>query len=158
MRLAPALTLVAALNVVGCASPDEVSGPRPGGTHATDVRTEPELMRAVPDAVAAGGETGAVFSSGSTRDPGFALERATDDGWAWWFATLDVPRRQSRRARSPRLAAASWIETDALFPTQRGTYPSIRNVQRRFRGVVRALGLPTGTSPHTRAIPGRRCC
>jgi integrase len=48
-----------------------------------------------------------------------------------------------------RLAAASWIETDALFPTQRGTYPSIRNVQRRFRGVVRALELPVGTSPHT---------
>ena len=48
-----------------------------------------------------------------------------------------------------RLLAATWIETDALFPTQRGTYPSIRNVQRRFRGVVRALELPTGTSPHT---------
>jgi integrase len=45
-----------------------------------------------------------------------------------------------------RLVAATWIETDALFPTQRGTYPSIRNVQRRFRGVVRALELPTGTS------------
>jgi integrase len=39
-----------------------------------------------------------------------------------------------------RLVAATWIETDALFPTQRGTYPSIRKVQRRFRGVVRALG------------------
>jgi integrase len=35
------------------------------------------------------------------------------------------------------------------FPTQRGTYPSIRNVQRRFRGVVHLLALPAGTSPHT---------
>jgi uncharacterized protein (DUF433 family) len=37
----------------------------------------------------------------------------------------------------------------APFPTQRGTYASIRNVQRRLRGVVRALELPAGTSPHT---------
>lgn len=48
-----------------------------------------------------------------------------------------------------RLAAGTWVETDALFPTQHGTYPSIRNVQRRFRGVVRTLDLPAGTSPHT---------
>jgi integrase len=57
------------------------------------------------------------------------------------------PHRKLVAAR--RLAAATCVETDALFPTQRGTYPSIRNVQRRFRGVVRALELPTGTSPHT---------
>ena len=86
MRLAPALTLMAALTVTGCTSADEVSGPRPGDTYATDVRTEPELMRAVPDGVAAGGVIEAVFPRGSTRGPGFVLERATDDGWAWWFA------------------------------------------------------------------------
>jgi integrase len=40
-----------------------------------------------------------------------------------------------------RLVAATWIETDALFPTLRGTYPSIRNVQRRFRCDDRQ-GLP----------------
>lgn len=48
-----------------------------------------------------------------------------------------------------RLAAATWVETDALFPTRRGTYPSSRNVQRRFRGVAHSLELPEGTSPHT---------
>ena len=46
-----------------------------------------------------------------------------------------------------RLAAATWIDTDAFFPTQRGTYPSIRNVQRRFRGVVRTLELSPGPDP-----------
>jgi integrase len=58
-------------------------------------------------------------------------------------------RSHRRLVAARRLAAATSVETDALFPTQRGTYPSIRNVQRRFRGVVRALELPTGTSPHT---------
>jgi integrase len=58
-------------------------------------------------------------------------------------------RSHRKLVAARRLAAATWVETDALFPTQRGTYPSIRNVQRRFRGVVRALELPTGTSPHT---------
>lgn len=48
-----------------------------------------------------------------------------------------------------RLAASEWVETDALFPTRRGTYPLIRNVQRRFRRLVDRLGLPEGTSPHT---------
>jgi hypothetical protein len=91
MRLAPALPLVVALLLAGCASPDEVSGPRPGDTYATDVRTEPELMRAVPDAVAAGGEIEAVFPRGSTRGPGFVLERATDESWAWWFAISSDP-------------------------------------------------------------------
>jgi integrase len=58
-------------------------------------------------------------------------------------------RSHRKLVAEQRLAATTWIETDALFPTQRGTYPSIRNVQRRFRGVVRALELPAGTSPHT---------
>jgi integrase len=58
-------------------------------------------------------------------------------------------RSHRKLVAARRLAAATWIETDALFPTQRGTYPSIRNVQRRFRRVVHALELPTGTSPHT---------
>jgi integrase len=58
-------------------------------------------------------------------------------------------RSHRKLVASRRLAATTWVETDALFPTQRGTYPSIRNVQRRFRGVVQVLELPTGTSPHT---------
>ena len=86
MRLAQVLSLVAALMLAGCASSEEVSGPRPGETYAEDARTEPELMRAAPDTVVAGGEIEAVFPHGSTRGPGFVLERATDEGWAWWFA------------------------------------------------------------------------
>jgi integrase len=49
-------------------------------------------------------------------------------------------RSHRKLVAEQRLAATTWIATDALFPTKRGTYPSIRNVQRRFRGVVRAMG------------------
>lgn len=48
-----------------------------------------------------------------------------------------------------RLAGSEWVDTDALFPTRRGTYPLSRNVQRRFRRLVERLDLPDGTSPHT---------
>lgn len=48
-----------------------------------------------------------------------------------------------------RLAATEWVDTDALFPTRRGTYALSRNVQRRFRRLVEQLDLPDGTSPHT---------
>lgn len=86
MRLTPVLPLVAALIVAGCNSPDDVSGPRPGDTYASDVRTDGTLMRAVPEAVTAGGQIEAVFPRGTTRGPGFVLERATEEGWGWWFA------------------------------------------------------------------------
>ena len=86
MRPTLALPLVVALLVAGCNSPDDVSGPQPGDTYATDVRTDPARMRAVPNQVTPGSAIEAAFPQGSTRGLGFVLERATDDGWAWWFA------------------------------------------------------------------------
>ncbi|MDX1620619.1 MAG: site-specific integrase [Nitriliruptorales bacterium] len=61
-----------------------------------------------------------------------------------------VGRLRQHRAlvAEQRLSAATWVETDALFPTQRGTYPLMSNVQRRFRRFVEQLELPDGTSPH----------
>lgn len=85
MRLTPLAALAVVAIVAGCNSPD-VSEPSPGDTYNSDVRTDPELMRAVPDTVAAGGEIDVLFPSGAGRTAGFVLERATDEGWQWRFA------------------------------------------------------------------------
>jgi integrase len=62
---------------------------------------------------------------------------------------VELLRRHRALIAEQRLAASDWIDTDALFPTRRGTYPLIRNVQRRFRRLAERLALPDGTSPHT---------
>jgi integrase len=62
---------------------------------------------------------------------------------------VELLRRHRSLVAEHRLAATEWVDTDALFPTRRGTYPLSRNVQRRFRRLVERLDLPDGTSPHT---------
>lgn len=62
---------------------------------------------------------------------------------------VELLQRHRALVAEQRLAASEWVETDALFPTRRGTYPLSRNVQRRFRRLVERLDLPDGTSPHT---------
>ncbi len=62
---------------------------------------------------------------------------------------VELLRRHRAILAEQRLAASQWVEADALFPTRRGTYPLIRNVQRRFRRLAERLDLPDGTSPHT---------
>lgn len=48
-----------------------------------------------------------------------------------------------------RLAAKSWTETEAVFPSQSGTWQAVRNVQRRFAKLRDEAGLPSGVRPHT---------
>jgi hypothetical protein len=94
-RLGLVLAL-AALTVAGCRTTVDPGVPVPGGAYVIDARTDPAVMRAVPDVVSPGGEIEAVFPRGSTRGPGFVLERHTDEGWAWRFAIsseTDVPDR-----------------------------------------------------------------
>lgn len=62
---------------------------------------------------------------------------------------VELLRRHRAIVAEQRLAVFQWVETDALFPTRRGTYPLIRNVQRRFRRLAEQLDLPAGASPHT---------
>ena len=58
-------------------------------------------------------------------------------------------REHRRLMVARRLAATSWVETDAVFPSQRGTWQSVRNVQRRFAQLRERAGLPTVARPHT---------
>lgn len=62
---------------------------------------------------------------------------------------VELLRRHRALVAEHRLAGSEWVDTDALFPTRRGTYPLSRNVQRRFRRLVERLDLLDGTSPHT---------
>jgi hypothetical protein len=85
MRLTPLVALAGVAIVAGCNSPD-VSEPSPGDTYSSDVRTGLELMRDVPDAVAAAGEIDVVLPSGASRSAELVLERATGERWEWRFA------------------------------------------------------------------------
>ena len=78
--------IAVALVISGCTSLPEPSPPRPGEAYAEQTRTDPSRMEATPVSVPAGGDIEVVFPRGTTRGPGFVLERATDEGWAWWFA------------------------------------------------------------------------
>jgi len=62
---------------------------------------------------------------------------------------VELLRSHGALVAEERLAATEWVETDPLLPTRRGTYPLVRNVQRRFRRLSDRLDLPAGTSPHT---------
>lgn len=74
MRPKLVVSLVAAMMVVGCADQGEPGSASVEEGYVTDVRTDPDLMQAVPNVVRAGAAFEVVFPGGSTRGSGFVLE------------------------------------------------------------------------------------
>lgn len=62
---------------------------------------------------------------------------------------VETLREHRRLVVKRRLAARTWVETDAVFPSQNGTWQSVRNVQRRFAKVRDEVGMPGDARPHT---------
>lgn len=86
MRTRLAATLLASVALLGCGEQGESSSASAGDAYVTDASTDPDLMQAVPDVVRPGDAIEVVFPRGSTRGPGFVLERAAGEDWVWHYA------------------------------------------------------------------------